>query len=140
MKLEEDEIFSLGSSLRVIEPRILKPCPTKDAQRIWLQGGEPYFDVFLELKNNQIIWLQFTLRGKSLSWQIENNRLLTGVTHELEIDDVSFHPASKIIDNDYVCDVEFINLVKAILQTRANEDIFAQLLQLLTNANYPNKS
>jgi hypothetical protein len=134
MKLKENEIASLGASLRAIEPKILKPCQNQYARRIWLQGGEPYFDIFLELKNNEIIWFQFTLRGKSLSWQIEDNRLQTGVTHELEIDDVSFHPASKIIDNDYSCDLQFINLVKAILETRANEEIFGKVLKLLVNA------
>lgn len=134
MKLNDSEIASLGASLRKIEPKILKPCQNKDTKRIWLQGGEPYFDIFLELTKDEIIWFQFTLRGKSLSWQIDKNRLKTGETHELEIDDVSFHPASKVIDNDYSCDLKFVNLVKAILQTRANEEIFGKVLKLLLNA------
>ena len=136
MILDKHEIESLGGSLRVIKQKILKPCHEKDAVRIWLQGGEPYFDIFLELKNDQIIWFQFTLRGKLLSWNHKNNILQTGITHELSIDDVSFHPASKIIDNDNICDLEFINLVKLILQTRRDEEIFIKALKLISGAEY----
>lgn len=130
MVLDKNEIKLLGASLRAIEPKILKPCQKEDAVRIWLQGGEPYFDIFFELKNNEIIWFQFTLRGKSLSWHYHNSSLQTGVTNELNIDDVSFYAASKLIENDDISDEEFINLVKEILQTRGDEEIFAKALKL----------
>jgi hypothetical protein len=130
MILDKKEITSLAASLRVIEPKILKPCQQQDTVRIWLQGGEPYFDIFFELKHNQIIWFQFTLRGKSLSWHSQNSKLQTGLTNELGVDDVSFYPASKLIQNDDISDLEFTNLVKSILQTRADEEIFAKALKL----------
>lgn len=130
MLLDKQEIASLGASLRAIEPKILKPGHHKDTVRVWLQGGEPYFDIFLELKNDEIIWFQFTLRGKCLSWYYENGKLQTGTTNELNIDDVSFHPASKVLENDYACDVEFINLVKEILKTRDDEELFSKALKL----------
>ncbi|MEA5578558.1 hypothetical protein [Anabaena sp. UHCC 0451] len=133
---DKNEIALLGASLRAIEPTLLKPCQNADTARIWLQGGEPYFDIFLELKNNEIIWFQFTLRGKSLSWCSQNARLQTGITNELSIDDVSFYAASKVIDNDDISDVEFINLVKSILQTRADEEIFAKLLKFFSLVEY----
>ncbi|QYX33630.1 hypothetical protein [Sphaerospermopsis torques-reginae] len=134
MILDKNEIASLGASLRAIEPRILKPCDHADTVRIWLQGGEPYFDIFLELKKEEIIWFQFTLRGKSLSWCSNNTEFQTGITNELMIDDVSFYAASKIINNDDIYDWEFINLVKSILETRADEEIFAKVLKLF---NFP---
>jgi hypothetical protein len=130
MVLDKNEIKLLGASLRAIEPKILKPCQQDDGVRIWLQGGEPYFDIFFELKNSEIIWFQFTLRGKSLSWHNHNSSLQTGVTNELNVDDVSFYAASKLIENDDISDWEFINLVKAILQTRGDEEIFAKALEL----------
>lgn len=133
MILDKNEIALLGASLRAIEPKILKPCQKEDEVRVWLQGGEPYFDIFFDLKNDEIIWFQFTLRGKCLSWYRENSKLQTSVTNELSIDDVSFHPASKVLQNDYVCDLEFINLVKTILQTRDNEELFMKALKLLQN-------
>ncbi|MBD2296156.1 hypothetical protein H6G06_22420 [Anabaena sphaerica FACHB-251] len=135
--LDKKEIALLSASLRVIEPKLLKPCEKADTERMWLQGGEPYFDIFLELKNEKIIWFQFTLRGKSLSWYSKTSRFQTGITNELSIDDVSFYAASKIIDNDDISDLEFINLVKSILQTRADEEIFAKALNLFSFTQRP---
>jgi hypothetical protein len=132
MMLKPEEIASLGASLRAIEPKLLKPSEKADTVRIWLQGGEPYFDIFLELKNYEIIWFQFTLRGKSLSWDSKTSRFQTGITNELRSDDVSFYAASKVIDNDEISDVEFIDLVKSILETRVDEDIFAEALKLFS--------
>ncbi|RUS96396.1 hypothetical protein DSM107003_24930 [Trichormus variabilis SAG 1403-4b] len=128
--LDKNEIKLLGASLRTIEPKLLKPSPKANTVRIWLQGGEPYFDIFFELSNNEIVWFQFTLRGKSLSWHSKNNKLQTGITNELKIDNVSFYAASKTVENDDICDDEFIDLVKSILQTRAEEEIFAKALAL----------
>jgi hypothetical protein len=125
-----EEITLLGSSLRIIEPKLLKQSQHEGIERIWLQGGEPYFDVFLELQHNQIIWFQFTLRGKSVSWHSQQPTLQTGVTNELNIDDVSFYAASKTVANDAASDLEFINLVKSILDTRSEEEIFAKVLRL----------
>ncbi|WP_026104152.1 hypothetical protein [Anabaena sp. PCC 7108] len=128
--LDKDEIKSLGASLRSIEPKLLKPSLKADTVKIWLQGGEPYFDIFFELSNDEIIWFQFTLRGKSLSWHTQTTKLQTGITNELKIDNVSFYAASKTVENDDICDANFIELVKSILQTRAEEEIFAKALSL----------
>ncbi|AFZ25899.1 hypothetical protein Cylst_3780 [Cylindrospermum stagnale PCC 7417] len=129
--LDKNEIASLGASLRAIDQKILKKGNKSGTTRIWFQGAEPYFDVFFELKDNQIIWFQFTLRGKSLSWNSKRPGLQTGNTNELNIDDVSFYAASKTMQNDTHSDLEFINLVKLILQTRTEEAIFTQVLELL---------
>ncbi|MEC4812150.1 MAG: hypothetical protein SAK29_02540 [Scytonema sp. PMC 1069.18] len=134
--LDKEEIASLGASLRAIEQKWLKT-GLSQGRRMWFQGDEPYFDIFFELNNNDIIWFEFTLRGKSLSW-CQTTGWQTGSTNELKIDDVSFYPASKTIENDSKIDGDFINLVKAIFQTRAEEEIFAKALTLLNSYRFPN--
>ncbi|MBD2603359.1 hypothetical protein H6G81_02145 [Scytonema hofmannii FACHB-248] len=128
--VEKNEIASLGASLRRIEQKILKHSKKGDVSRVWFQGEEPYFDIFFELKNDEIAWFQFTLRGRSLSWDSKTSGWETGNTNELKIDDVSFYAASKTIENDTKIDGELINLVKSILETRAEETIFAKALAL----------
>jgi hypothetical protein len=128
--LDKNEIKSLGTSLRKIEQNILKKAHKQDTSRIWFQGEEPYFDIFFELKNDEIVWFQFTLRGRAISWDSKHAELQTGITNELHMDDVSFYAASKTIENDNKVDVEFINLVKLILQIRAEEEIFTKALAL----------
>ncbi|MEA5616743.1 hypothetical protein VB711_02650 [Cronbergia sp. UHCC 0137] len=126
----KNEIASLGASLRAIEPKLLKQSQIQGNLRIWFQGGEPYFDVFFELSNNEITWFQFTLRGKSLSWHNKSPILQTGITNEFNLDDGGCYAASKILENDDISDLEFINLVKSIFQVRAEEEIFAKALSL----------
>lgn len=128
--VEKQEIAYLGASLQEIEPGILKKGYKKGANRVWFQGEEPYFDLFCELINDEIVWFQFTLRGKSLSWDRDISRWQTGNTDELKINDVSFYAASKTIESDNTIDWEFVNLVKLILGTRADEAIFVKLLAL----------
>jgi hypothetical protein len=128
--LTDNEITSLGASLRAIAPKLLKQSSQEGKIRVWFQGGEPYFDIFFELNNHEITWFQFTLRGKSLSWYINKPLFKTGITNELNIDDVSFYAASKTVENDRESDREFINLVKSILQTRPEEEIFVKALAL----------
>jgi hypothetical protein len=128
--LDKNEIELLGTSLRGIEQKLLKQDNNKGIRRMWFQGNEPYFDVFFEIKNEEIVWFQFTLRGKSLSWDCKTTRWQTGSTNELKIDDNSFYPGSKTIENDEKIDLEFMNLVKSILQIRAEEEVFAKALAL----------
>jgi hypothetical protein len=128
--LNRDEIGNLAASLRPIEQKMLKHTHKQGVSRIWFQGEEPYFDMFFELKNDQIIWFQFTLRGKSLSWDSRTPIMQTGDTNELQIGDVSFYAASKTIEHDPEIDLKFVNLVKSILQARADETIFARALAL----------
>lgn len=127
--LDKHEVASLGASLREIEQKILKSSCQQGTKRIWFQGDEPYFDIFFELKDDDIVWFQFTLRGQCLSWST-NTGLQTGYTNELVIDDVSFYPASKTIENESKNDLHFINLVKTILQTRSKEPMFGKALTL----------
>ncbi len=131
--VEKEEISYLGASLQEIEPGILKKGHKQGATRVWYQGEEPYFDVFCELINDEIVWFQFTLRGKSVSWDKDKSGWQTGNTDELKINDVSFYAASKTIDNDSAIDWGFINLVKSILTTRTDQAVFVKVLALFSS-------
>lgn len=126
--MDREEIAALGASLRPIDQNLLK----KDAsiKRLWYQGEESYFDVFFEVQNNEIIWFQFTLRGKVLVWDQENPVMQTGKTNELGTGDLGYYAGSKLVKLDRKTDQSFIILAHSILQTRAGEDIFDRVLKL----------
>lgn len=128
--LSRNEIELLGASLHKIEQKLLKKADQDGTQRIWYQGEEPYFDIFFELLDSEIVWFQFTLRAKSVSWDNKRREFQTGVTNELKVDDVSFYAATKTIEADEKTDRDFLELVKAILQTRSEEEIFKKALLL----------
>lgn len=128
-QMDQNEVKRLGASLRQIDPGILSP--TKEGiTKVWYQGGEPYFDVVVELCHGKIEWFQFTLRGKSISWKTGFSSLQTGRTNELQTDDLTFHPASKLIEQNNQKDHNFIEVARAILQTRTHEPLFKQILAL----------
>ena len=128
--MDQDEIAALGASLRQIDQRLLTPAKEEGNTRVWYQGGEPYFDLFVELRQGKIVWFQFTLRGKSLSWNPNTSGWQTGITNELRTDDVAFYPASKLLESDKQPDWAFIKLAYSILQTRAGEENFDKILAL----------
>lgn len=128
--MEQDEIAALGTSLRLIDQRLLTPTQEEDTTRIWYQGGEPYFDMFVELRKGKIEWFQFTLRGQVISWNSQTASWQTGMTNEKRTDDLTFYPASKLIESDKNPDTQFMQLVRSILQTRSGEEIFDQVLTL----------
>lgn len=120
--MDQDEITALGASLRRIDQNILTP------RRVWYQGGEPYFDLFVELRDEEIEWFQFTLRGKSLSWN--KSGWQTGITNEGSVNDITFYSASKLIKSDSQPDCTFIELVHSVLKSRADEHIIDKVLAL----------
>lgn len=129
--MEQKEINTLGASLRRINQRLLKARSNeKEIVKVWYQGGEPYFDLFVELQDQQVKWLQFTLRGRSMWWNEQLRRWETGRTNEMQNDENSFHPASAIIEPDPEANVPFVKLTQEILSTRAGEEIFDQMLCL----------
>lgn len=127
--MEQDEIAALGASLRQIDQKLLTPANPEGNKRVWYQGGEPYFDVFVELHQGKIEWFQFTLRGRSMSWNPYSG-WYTGTTNERRADDITFYPGSKLIESDRQPDVPFIELSRSILQTRAGEEDFDRMLAL----------
>ncbi|WP_072620950.1 hypothetical protein [Spirulina major] len=128
--MEQAEITALGQSLRKIDQTLLNREGGAGIERVWYQGGEPYFDVFVERRGTEIEWFQVTLRGRSLSWYRKGDRWQTGTTNELRTDDVSFYPASKTIESDQHPDTRFFQLIQAILTTRSGDPIFDRILSL----------
>ena len=129
--MDQHEINKLAASLRPIDPKILKQKKGNSTKRIWYQGEESYFDVLFELQGEEITWFQFSLRGRTLSWDKNNGQIQTGTTNELRPDDVTYYSASKLIKNDRQLDTDFINVVLAILKNRAGEPIFDRALALI---------
>jgi len=127
--MEQDEIEALGASLRKIDQRLLTQDKDEDTTRVWYQGGEPYFDVFVELHHGKLRWFQLTLRGKSISWNPQTSSWQTGRTNELG-EDITFYPASKLIEGDKQPNEAFLELAHSILKTRSGEEIFDQILAL----------
>ncbi|MBD2041194.1 hypothetical protein [Microcoleus sp. FACHB-672] len=133
--MNQDEIVALGASLHRINQKLLKSKSQAYMSRIWYQGDEPYFDMFLDLLDNEIVWFQFTLRGKCLSWNQKQLCLQTGSTNELVVDDITYYSASKVITGDSNPDIDFIKLAQAILTTRAGDAIFDKALALFHTKN-----
>ncbi|MCL1463372.1 hypothetical protein [Argonema galeatum] len=128
--MDLNEIKALGFSLRQIDQTLLKSGKDSSIKRIWYQGDESYFDMFFGIQNNQIVWFQFTLRGKVLLWDKDKLVLYTGTTGELDPDDVNYYPSSKLIKIDSKVDFAFVELVRSILQTRSGEPNFEKALAL----------
>jgi hypothetical protein len=122
--MKPDEITSLGASLQQVTKGV-KP------GRVWYFGkDEPYFDVFFDVEDNQVTWFQFTLRGKSLTW---NGRSVnTGTTNELSAD-TSYYSASKTIHDDRQLDIPFLHLVTQVLQSRPDQTILINMATILEN-------
>lgn len=143
--MEQAEIEQLGVSLRRIDRKLISHPAEGERIRVWYQGGEPYFDLFVELREQQIEWFQLTLRGRSLSWQQQRDGSAdlavrdgetgqslwqTGVTNELQANDLHFYAASKTIQSDRQVNQTFLELAHAILKTRAGETLFDCILTL----------
>jgi hypothetical protein len=130
--VDQRDITALGESLRRISQKFMKTGQSSGSTRVWYQGGEPYFDIFLDVKNEEIQWFQVTLRGKSLSWSRQSAKVQTGTTSDLDQSDQSYFAASKTIRGDTQIDTEFLNLVTAVLQTRPDEPFLEQMLKVLS--------
>lgn len=127
--MNQNEIVCLGASLHEINPNLLKS--EKDGTtRLWYQGEEPYFNIFIDIKDLQIISFQMSLRGKSLFWNQEQQQIQTGNTNELNVNDITYYPASKLITPDNSPDQNFIQLVRSILSSRADIPLFKQTLEI----------
>jgi len=129
--MEQHEINQLGSSLRKIDQALIRSNEASGVTRLWYQGKEPYFDVFFDLQNHNLVWFQFTFRGKSVSWSQKAKNIQTGSTNEPQVNDTTYYSGSKLIQTNHTIDQNFVQLVRAILQTRAGEAVFDQAIALL---------
>ena len=88
--------------------------------------------MFFDFLEDEVIWFQFTLRGQCITWHKKPPRLETGLTFENQTA-ASKHPASKIIHSDNKLDGNFLDIVQAIMQTRASEFPFDRAIAILKN-------
>lgn len=133
--LDSNAIATLGASLRRINQNLMKAGDKPNSTRVWYQGKEPYFDVLFELEHDRIVWFQLTLRGKVLSWSEQQAGIRTGETDELDIPpDVAYYAASKTIRDGGNVDQTFVEIVKGILASRPDDDLFQTMLTLLNQA------
>ncbi|NES84826.1 MAG: hypothetical protein F6K10_27335 [Moorea sp. SIO2B7] len=133
--MNQKEITTLGAGLRRINQKILSRDNQQGAIRVWYQGEELYNDLCVELQDQEIQWFQFTIRGKYLSWDKKSDCWHTGITNELRTEDLTFYPASKLIESEKHLDEYFIKLAYAILNTRAGEPIFDNIILLFEQIN-----
>lgn len=132
MFLDSDEVQLIGKSLRRIKQSSIHLQNDKHLIRIWYQGNEPYCDLFADRddQTGEIDWFQFTLRGFFVSWSRQHRHWLTGVTNEMESNDLLFYPASKLLKDDNATDLSFLEIVRLICEQRRGEELFDRILQL----------
>lgn len=121
---------ALGGSLRKIDSRWMKA--SRQGERVWYQGGEPYFDMVFELADQTICWFQMTLRGKAISWSPAG--IQTAETDELEISVFDHYATSKSLYGSAAIDRAFVRLVKDILSSRPDEALFKTMHAVLEEA------
>ncbi|NJK99910.1 MAG: hypothetical protein HC838_08055 [Spirulinaceae cyanobacterium RM2_2_10] len=131
--MKRAELEALGRSLRRINPSLLRK-PADVSTRIWYQGGEPYFDVFVDLKAGEIDWFQVTLRGRFLCWRRDGTGWQTGTTNELQTEVQVLYPASKTVTLDDTLDGQFVHCVQSLLATRADDPLLGRLAAFCTQA------
>jgi len=127
------QLGELASSLERISQKKLK----HDVVRHWFQGGEPYFDLFVNTLNNHLVWFQFTFRGNSICWSEQDPILRTGVTTDYATNDVSFYSATKTVRLDEEINPDFLDFTRAVFTLRKAESPFDAILKVLTGHTPP---
>lgn len=127
------QISELAGSLEKISQKQLK----HQVVRHWFQGGEPYFDLFVNMLGEKLVWFQFTYRGRSICWSEQDPVLRTGVTTDYAMNDVSFYSATKTVRLDEEIDQDFLGFSKAIFSARRAESPFGLILNVLSGWSRP---
>jgi hypothetical protein len=120
---------ALGKSLRRIDGRGIQ----NGVERIWFQGGEPYFDVHLELIAGELDWFQLTFRSRSVTWSRDNGHVVTGRTTEGRVED-SPHPGSKTVQTDGAVDAALVAFARKIVLARGDDGHFERIAGILATA------
>ena len=108
----------------------LRPIAGRDPMKLWFQGRERYFDLFVDYDAQGLCWFQLTLRGCALTW--ENGKLWAGHTREAR---AFGWPSSSLIDPAGDAD-ELARIVAELLSARRDEP-FAELLAHLPKVPPP---
>ncbi|MEC4806932.1 MAG: hypothetical protein SAJ12_11230 [Jaaginema sp. PMC 1079.18] len=135
--LDRAQIQELGASLRQIDRKITTPEISLGIARVWYQGGEPYFDVSVNLRDGEVEWFQFTLRGRALSWnrqanpsKITESPWQTGQTSELQTEGITLYPASTLVTSDRALNYDFLAVAYNILATRPDDPILRKITDI----------
>lgn len=131
MNLDSSTIATLGNSLCFIDPALMKGGEAvTQSDRIWYQGGEPYFDIIIETRDRTITWFQITLRGRVLFWN--QNQVQTGETDEMDSPPiVAYYAASKTIRDGAAIDWSLVKALQEIVAVRDDAPLLHQLSELL---------
>lgn len=126
--LTNAQLADLAGSLERISQKKLK----NDVLRHWFQGSEPYFDLFVNTRENHLLWFQFTFRGNSICWSEQDPVLRTGVTTDYAMNDVSFYSATKTVNLDEEVNRGFLAFTRSIIGARKTEAPFGEILKVLS--------
>jgi hypothetical protein len=131
MNLDAATIHTLGNSLCFINPALMKGGEAvAHSDRIWYQGGEPYFDIIIEKHEEVITWFQITLRGRVLFWN--QNQVQTGETDEMDSPPiVAYYAASKTIRDGAKVDWCLVKTFQEIVAVRQEVALLQDLSELL---------
>ena len=132
MKIQKSELETLGKSLRLINTKLMKAQATSpETKRLWYQGQESYFDVTVDIQDQEITWFQITLRGKALSGKPPYS-ISTGETEELDVPpEVSYYAASKTIRDGAAINWDFVQCMTEMLSYRSDEPTLSKVHSLL---------
>lgn len=125
----QERLEELARSLEKISQKKLK----QEILRHWYQGNEPYFDLFANTLNDELMWFQFTFRGNSICWSRQDPVVRTGVTTDLATNDVSFYSATKTVKLDDEINPAFFKFVRALLALRKDDPLMGSVLKILTD-------
>ncbi|MEL6548465.1 MAG: hypothetical protein AAFQ82_27825, partial [Myxococcota bacterium] len=120
-ELAGDPLAELAYSLRMVHPRMVKKRPS-GWKRFWYRGPEPYFDVFIDVdeeQNHEVQWFQFTYRGRYLTWDGKSDAVSTGITNEFSAEQMAYS-SSKLLAHDAQTDSGLVGMVLDVLRFRTD--------------------
>lgn len=128
MNLSNVDVNRLAASLRTIDTQGAGRLPNE--HRVWLQGDENYFDVFVDLDTaDQPTWFQITLRGRIYTWEAASQRVWTGFTNERSTQ--PRHPTVKMITSESTPDPVWVACVKDLLAASQQHPLLQRVLDRL---------
>jgi hypothetical protein len=124
-----EEAARLGATLRRIDPSLMKG----SGREVWLQGGEPYLDVFIQLdEEGAPSWVQVTARGRAMTWDAATGALRTGHTTEKTVR--HGYPSAHEVHYDTALDTAVVAFLRVMLSAKATEPVVQQALFLMPKA------
>jgi hypothetical protein len=127
LDLTQSHLKDLAQGIRLIPSN--KNSDAESDISLWYQGNEPYFDIFLSIKNNKLFWFQVTFRGRFI--ELKNNQLTSGSTNEYMIDPDDHAPSSKMLSPEVELDIGLLKIIHSILEQRKEVDPLRNIGEIL---------